>query len=90
MIAEVGVKGVAYNARHGRICPYFARRDSSLNRFKICSLFFFFKWIWAETRSVGVWQRQGSFQAVAFNQKGKELILKSVSCLRRNDIPLDT
>ena len=36
---------------------------------------------------MGVWQRQSSFQAVAFNQKGKELILKSVN-LRRNDIYL--
>lgn len=42
----------------------------------------------AETKSVGVWQRQRAFKAVAFKQKGKELILKSVSCLRRNDIRL--
>lgn len=34
---------------------------------------------------LGVWQPQGSFQAVAFKQKGTELVLKSVSGLKRND-----
>lgn len=51
-------------------------------------MFSFCKWMCAETKSVGVWQRQSAFKAVAFKQKGKELILKSVSCLRRNDIRL--
>lgn len=34
---------------------------------------------------LGVWQPQGSFQAVAFKQKGTEFVLKSVSGLKRND-----
>lgn len=73
----------------GRICPYFARHDSSLQRLpkKLRFGFFFPQRIRAEATVWGCGSGRALFRRWISNRK--ELILKSVSCLRRNYIYLE-